>query len=450
MGTSLAVVLTTLLGGRAFAERHGESPAKVVALHGWGRTRADWNATLQGYDALALDLPGFGATPAPDSGWSTSEYAEWVAECLDEVVGSGGDRPVLVGHSFGGRVAVRLAATNPELVRGIVLTGVPLLRPETTASKPALGFRAMRFLNKWHFISNDLMEKERRKRGSDDYRAAEGEMREVLVKAVNEDYGDALDEIASNGLPVAMVWGEHDTAATTAMAERGPGPDRRARRPGGRTRLGAPARRGAGRRPAQGDRRPGRTTMSATANVLVGLAISLLALASYLRWWRVAQREHYEPGRLVAMAVIWCRAQPVNVLALAAVVVLCLVGLTLPLVGLVGALVWLLWPPGTRPAAAVQGAGVDAARPAAGSDHRRAARRGDRLLPGLRRGGRAACRCWRCRSPRSRCWPRTRWRTTSAGATRSRPPRRSSRSRRGWWRSPAPTARPRPRTTRRT
>ena len=86
--------------------------------------------------------------------------------------------------------------------------------------------------------------------------------------------------------------------------------------------------------------------MSATANVLVGLAISLLALASYLRWWRVAQREHYEPGRLVAMAAIWCRAQPTNVLALAAVLALCLVGLKLPLVGLVGALVWLLWPPG--------------------------------------------------------------------------------------------------------
>jgi pimeloyl-ACP methyl ester carboxylesterase len=219
MGTSLAVVLTMLLGGRAFAERYGESPAKVLALHGWGRTRADWNATLRGYDALALDLPGFGATPAPDSGWSTTEYAGWVRECLGDTARSGGDRPVLVGHSFGGRVAVRLAATNPELVRGIVLTGVPLLRPQTAAEKPALGFRALRFLNKWHFISNDQMEKARRKRGSADYRAAEGEMREVLVKAVNEDYADALDALASNGLPVAMVWGEHDTAAPTAMAE---------------------------------------------------------------------------------------------------------------------------------------------------------------------------------------------------------------------------------------
>jgi UDP-N-acetylmuramoyl-tripeptide--D-alanyl-D-alanine ligase len=86
--------------------------------------------------------------------------------------------------------------------------------------------------------------------------------------------------------------------------------------------------------------------VSATANVLVALGISALTLASYLRWWRVAQREHYEAGRLVAMAAIWCRAQPTNVLALAAVVALCLVGLKVLLVGLVGALVWLLWPPG--------------------------------------------------------------------------------------------------------
>lgn len=219
MSSSLAGVLTTLLGGRAFAERYGEPPAAVVALHGWGRNRSDWSTTLQGYDALALDLPGFGATPAPDEGWSTTEYAEWLRECLDDAARQGRDRPVVVGHSFGGRVAVRLAATNPDLMRGLVLSGVPLLRPQTTASKPPIGFRAMRFLNKWHFISNERMEQERRKRGSADYVAAQGVLREVLVKAVNEDYGDALDALAGSGLPVTMVWGEHDSAATVAMAE---------------------------------------------------------------------------------------------------------------------------------------------------------------------------------------------------------------------------------------
>lgn len=220
MGTSLAGVLTTLLGGRAFAERYGEGPAKVVALHGWARTRQDWNSTLLGYDALGLDLPGFGATPPPDDGWSTSEYAEWLRELLAELAGSGGERPVLVGHSFGGRIAVHLAAAAPDLVRGIVLTGVPLLRAQVAASKPGFGFRAMKALNRWHVISNERMEQERRKRGSADYVAAQGVMREVLVKAVNEDYGDQLDQISTNGLPVAMVWGEHDTAAPVAMAER--------------------------------------------------------------------------------------------------------------------------------------------------------------------------------------------------------------------------------------
>jgi pimeloyl-ACP methyl ester carboxylesterase len=214
MSSSLAVVLTTLLGGRAFAERYGEGPAEVVALHGWGRDRQDWTSTLQGHDALALDLPGFGATPPPETGWSTSEYAGWLREILTDL-----DRPVLVGHSFGGRIAVQLAADAPELVRGIVLTGVPLLRPQASAAEPALGFRIMRVLNKWHFISNERMERERRKRGSADYVAAQGVMREVLVKAVNEDHGDELDQLAGSGLPVAMVWGEHDTAASVAMAE---------------------------------------------------------------------------------------------------------------------------------------------------------------------------------------------------------------------------------------
>jgi pimeloyl-ACP methyl ester carboxylesterase len=213
MSSSLAVVLTTLLGGRAFAERFGESPAEVVALHGWGRTRADWDATLQGHDALALDLPGFGATPAPEDGWSTSQYADWVRECIADL-----DHPILVGHSFGGRVAVHVAANEPNILGGLVLTGVPLLRPPTASRRPPIGFRALRFLNKWHFISNDQMEKARRKRGSADYVRAQGVMREVLVKAVNEDYGEEIDRIASAGLPVKLVWGEHDSAAPVEMA----------------------------------------------------------------------------------------------------------------------------------------------------------------------------------------------------------------------------------------
>jgi len=208
-------VLTTLLGGRAFAEKFGSATASVVALHGWARSRNDWSASLSGFDALALDLPGFGAAPAPESGWSTAEYAAFVADVLAEL-----DRPVLVGHSFGGRVAVHLAASRPELIRGLVLTGVPLYRSSASGSKPPLAYRLGRWAHRKGLIPEARMEALRQKHGSADYRNAQGVMREVLVKSVNEDYGDQVAAIAATDVPVRLVWGEGDTAAPPWMAEK--------------------------------------------------------------------------------------------------------------------------------------------------------------------------------------------------------------------------------------
>jgi pimeloyl-ACP methyl ester carboxylesterase len=207
-------VLTTLLGGRAFAERFG-AENHVVALHGWARSRADWTPVLGGFDALALDLPGFGAAPPPESGWSTAEYADFVADVLAEL-----DRPVLVGHSFGGRVAVHLVAKRPELVRGLVLTGVPLYPLAATGSRPKLAYRLGRWAHRKGLLPEARMEALRQRHGSADYRAARGVMREVLVKAVNEDYSAQVEAVAATDVPVRLVWGEHDTAAPVWMAER--------------------------------------------------------------------------------------------------------------------------------------------------------------------------------------------------------------------------------------
>jgi pimeloyl-ACP methyl ester carboxylesterase len=199
-------VLTALADGRLLADKTGSTPPAVVALHGWGRTGADFAAIVEGLDAVAPHLPGFGASDAPDTAWGSAEYSELVADAI---------RPfgpvTIVGHSFGGRVAVRLAARYPELVKALVLTGVPLLRL-APASKPAVSFRIVRWLAKRGILSRDVLERQRRKHGSADYNAANGVMREILVKVVNEDYRDDLARISA---PVRMVWGEHDTAAPT-------------------------------------------------------------------------------------------------------------------------------------------------------------------------------------------------------------------------------------------
>jgi pimeloyl-ACP methyl ester carboxylesterase len=130
------------------------------------------------------------------------------------------DRPVLMGHSFGGRIAVQAGAAYPELVRGIVLTGVPLLRSPVEVGKPALRYRMARFLHRHGALGDRRMEAYRQRYGSADYRNAHGVMREVLVKAVNEDYEMQLGALRKQGMAVEMVWGEHDTAAPVAVAER--------------------------------------------------------------------------------------------------------------------------------------------------------------------------------------------------------------------------------------
>jgi pimeloyl-ACP methyl ester carboxylesterase len=152
----------------------------------------------RGYDALSLDLPGFGATPEPEAGWTTADYAAWLAEIL-----AGLDRPVLLGHSFGGRIAVQLAALRPELVSGLVLTGVPLLRRQGTG-RLAWQYRLVRTLHQRGLVGDRRMDAMREKYGSADYRAAQGVMREVLVKAVNESYDAQLAALGAAGVPVRM------------------------------------------------------------------------------------------------------------------------------------------------------------------------------------------------------------------------------------------------------
>jgi pimeloyl-ACP methyl ester carboxylesterase len=108
---------------RALFEQAGEGPA-VMLVHAGIADRRMWRSHLpwlagEGWHVIAPDLPGFGEHPA-----SADAPAPWDFLCavLDEL---GVERAVIVGNSFGGAVALRLAVTAPERVRALVMISSP-------------------------------------------------------------------------------------------------------------------------------------------------------------------------------------------------------------------------------------------------------------------------------------------------------------------------------------
>ncbi len=203
-------MIGSLVDGAVLVERFGDEPFEVICLHGWGRSATDFNQVCSGLNAASVYLPGFGTIDPPQAAWSPADYADWLAASLDA------ENPViLVGHSFGGRVAVRLAAKYPHLVKGLVLTGVPLTKLHQ-ARGPDWRYALLRSLHGFKLVSDARMEAARRRFGSADYRAASGVMREILVKTVAEDY---LEDLSTLSMPIEMVWGEFDKPAPLDVAK---------------------------------------------------------------------------------------------------------------------------------------------------------------------------------------------------------------------------------------
>lgn len=205
-------MLASFLGGRVFGEVPEEGPPACLALHGWGRNRHDFAALAQVVPTLAVDLPGFGASPPPEGPWDSAGYARLLAPLLADL-----PRPhIVVGHSFGGRVAVALATGSPDVVDHLVLTGTPLLRLGPAPSPP-LRFRLGRALAARHLLAEARMERLRQRYGSADYRAARGVMRGVLVRVVAEHYEAELRRLPAG---LHLVWGAADATVPVEVAER--------------------------------------------------------------------------------------------------------------------------------------------------------------------------------------------------------------------------------------
>lgn len=199
--------------------------APVVLMHGWGcdtTTLASIAAALEEtHRVVSIDLPGHGLSEEPPllpdgKPWGVYEYAEAVAALISELRL---EKPALIGHSYGGRIAIILGSRIP--VEKIVLVdsaGIKPRRPMKYYCK-VYSFKAMKKVLPFLVGSrkaSQIIEKRRAKAGSADYRNASPMMRMVMSRSVNQDLRHHLPDIK---VPTLLIWGENDTATPLSDAK---------------------------------------------------------------------------------------------------------------------------------------------------------------------------------------------------------------------------------------
>ena len=180
----------------------------LIFLHGWGGEIASFKGLADRLSArfrvLALDLYGFGATPHPGYPLTIDDYANGVLELMDRKAIK---EAVVVGHSFGGRIAMRMAARS-DAVKGLVLL-------DSAGAKPHRGIKYF-FKILLYKLAKALKIKSLPK-GSEDYEKLSGPMKRTFVNVVNEH---SEKDAAAIRVPTLLIWGSDDKDTPLYMCHR--------------------------------------------------------------------------------------------------------------------------------------------------------------------------------------------------------------------------------------
>lgn len=188
--------------------------APVLLLHGWGvnlKTMQPLGEKLSalGYTAYIPDMPGFGESAPPANVWGVPDYAKFVVDYLDA---HQLDRVFLIGHSFGGRIGLVLGADYADRFVKFALAdaaGVPP-KPSSSGNLRLSTYKTVRdglYKIGAKSLADNLRTKYNARYGSADFQAAQGVMREVFVKVVNQDLRPYAQRVKPSTL---LFWGDKD------------------------------------------------------------------------------------------------------------------------------------------------------------------------------------------------------------------------------------------------
>ncbi len=190
-----------------------ENEQDMVIFHGWGCNKEMFEFVCEHfrdkYRIFAFDLPGFGGSKEPETVMGTYDYANYMKDVFNAL---GINKPVGLGHSFGGRILIQMV--TEYTFEKLILTGsagVVNKRPLSYYVKvySYKGMKQLYRLKCFQKLFPDALEKYKRKAGSADYNQASPIMQKILSKVVNEDL---VGIFKMNDAPTLLIWGELDTA----------------------------------------------------------------------------------------------------------------------------------------------------------------------------------------------------------------------------------------------
>lgn len=167
---------------------------------------------------FAPDLPGFGQAPPPESVWGVEEYIAFLQRSMKE---QGIGRFVLIGHSFGGQLALGFALAHPSEIEKLILVAPAAIRRKPGLFKNALKILAKAggaffFLLPFESLRTNVRKVFYRLLGRRDYLKAAGVMREVMAKVISQDLSSRFSEIR---VPTLLLWGDKDLLVPLEDAE---------------------------------------------------------------------------------------------------------------------------------------------------------------------------------------------------------------------------------------
>ncbi len=188
----------------------------LLILHGWKSSKEKWQkvkelVSISGIKVIVPDLPGFKPENELKKPWSIDDYIYWLEDFIKEQELQ--NKFYLLGHSFGGRMAIKYAVKNPEKLNGLILvSGAGItLRPKTKikffAIVTKIGnlifclpiLRLFRPLGK-KFIYFLI--------GKKDYYSIQNQvMKETFKKVIRENLSHLLADINAKTL---IIWGDKD------------------------------------------------------------------------------------------------------------------------------------------------------------------------------------------------------------------------------------------------